>query len=76
MPELHFHLQIHIKEDSERAIGTCYPTPTLYIMATMLTLEQHASNVNHLEADMLPELRTVKIVTDFQLHLKSYTFQP
>lgn len=42
-------------------------------MATLFALEQHALNVDHLEADMLPELRTAKFVRDFQLHLKSYT---
>lgn len=56
------------------AIGTCYLASTLYIMATLLTLEQHASNFNHLEADMLPELRTAKIVRDFRLQLKNLYF--
>lgn len=65
LPEIHFRLQIYKKEDSEIAIGTCYLASTLYIMATLLTLEQHASNGKHLENNMLPELRTAKIVTDF-----------
>ena len=50
-----------------------HPLPALWLRC--LTLEQHAPNVNHHEADKLSRLRTVSDISHFQWHLQSYTAQ-